>query len=126
MPQQASFTSDTYVPDKLIAANANLLVSNPITLISGQNLLRGALLGRITASGKLTLSLSAAVDGSQTPAGVLVDDCDASAGDKSALMFVRGDFIAEGVTFGAAHTAASTQAALRDLGIFLVSSQGGV
>ncbi len=126
MPQAASFSSDAFVPDKLIASNPQLLVSIPITVISGQNLVRGALLGKITASGKYNLSLSAAVDGSQTPAAVLVDDVDASAGDKPGLAYIRGDFIAEGLTYGTAHTAASVEAALRDLGIFLIKSQGGV
>jgi Bacteriophage lambda head decoration protein D len=126
MSQQASFSSDTYTPDKLIASNPNLLLSNGITVLSGQNLARGSLLGRITASGKYVLSLTAAADGSQTPAAILADDCDASAADKAAIAYFRGDFQEAGITFGTTHTAASTQAALRDLGIFVITSQGGV
>ena len=60
-------TEGTYAPDKLIAGNAHLLVGRKVTIISGQNLVRGAVLGKITASGKYNLSLSAAADGSQTP-----------------------------------------------------------
>ena len=40
-------TEGTYAPDKLIAGNAHLLVGRKVTIISGQNLTRGAVLGKI-------------------------------------------------------------------------------
>jgi hypothetical protein len=126
MSEQAKFSSDAYVPDELIANEPALLLSEKVTLLSGQNLTRGALLGKITASGKYVLSLSAAVDGSQTPSRVLVDDVDASAGDKEALAYRRGDFLDTGMTIGAGHTAASVKDALADIGIFIITAQGGV
>lgn len=49
------------------------------TLIAGQKLAAGSVLGLITASGKLTQLAPAAVDGSQTAVGVLVFPVDASA-----------------------------------------------
>lgn len=126
MGQSASFSTDVFTPGQLVANNPDLLFSIPGTLLAGQNLLRGALLGKITASGKYVLSLSAAVDGSQTPAGILVDDVNATAGDEAALLYIRGDFIADALTYGAAHTSATVAAALRDMGIFLFNAQGGV
>lgn len=122
----ATYKSDGYLPDGLIAGNAQLLLSEPITLLSGQNLKRGALLGQITVGGKWVLSLAAASDGSQVPKGILVDDCDASAGDKSTLAYKRGDFIDSAVIYGAGHTVASVKAGLADQGIFLIAAQGGV
>lgn len=122
----ASFTSATFTPDRLIAQNAHLLVHEPITLISGQNLLRGALLGKITASGKYNLSLSAAGDGSQTPAAILAEDTNAAAADKATVAYFRGDFDSSAVIFGASHTAATVKAALRTANIELISTQGGV
>lgn len=122
----ATYKSDGYTPDRLAGPNAHLLVSEKVTLNSGQNLTRGALLGRITTGGKYTLSLAASSDGSQVPVGILADDCNASAGDAEALVYVRGDFNQSAVTFGTGHTAASTKAALRDLGIFILPDQGGV
>lgn len=104
--------------DRLIAGNTQL-VSWDETLIAGQNLKRGALVGRITASGKLTLSTSAATDGSQAPIGILLDDYDATAGDVNCGIYVKGEFNQLAVIFGAGHTAASTKNALRNLGIFL-------
>jgi hypothetical protein len=119
-------TEGIYVPDNLVANEPALLLSEKGTLLSGQNLKRGALLGRITAGGKLMLSLSASGDGSQNPMAILAEDCDASAGDKECLYYVRGDFNDFAVTFGTGHTAASTKAALRDIGIFIVTGQQGV
>lgn len=122
----ATFVSEGYSPDGLIANNGTLLISEPITLISGQNLVRGALLGKITASGKYTLSLAAAVDGSEVPVAVLTHDCDASGGDAATLGYTRGDFQSQAITFGTGHTAASTKAGLADRGIFLITTQGGL
>ena len=62
----ASYSSSAFSPDKLIAGDMPLR-SRPITLISGENLTRGAVLGKITSGGKYNLSLSAAGDGSETP-----------------------------------------------------------
>ena len=116
----ADYTSTAFTPDRLIAGNAAQLVSRSITLISGQNLSRGAVLGKITASGKYNLSLSAAVDGSQTPDLILAVDTDASAGDAVTIAYSRGDFDERAVTLGTAHTADSIRETLRGKGIVLV------
>ncbi|HEY8732269.1 MAG TPA: head decoration protein, partial [Candidatus Limnocylindria bacterium] len=71
----ASQSQDTLALDALIAGDTDSIISEKITLITGQNLARGAVLGKITASGKYTLSLSAAVDGSQVPDRILAQDC---------------------------------------------------
>lgn len=126
MGQTATFTSTAYVPDALIAQNAHLLHAESVTLLAGQNLLRGALLGKITATGKYVLSLSAAVDGSQTPAAVLVDDTNATAADVATPAYFRGDFQAQAVILGASHTIASVREALRAKSILLINTQGGV
>jgi hypothetical protein len=120
MNELASFSSDAYTPDRLVAANPHLLEARQITLISGQNLLRGAVLGKITASGKYNLSLSAAVDGSQTPDAILAHDCNASGGDQVTVAYFRGDFNQGALTYGTAHTADSTREGLRDKGIVVV------
>lgn len=121
----ASFGTTTAPIDALIAGNAHLLVHQEITLISGQNLLRGAVLGKITASGKYNLSLSAAGDGSQTPFAVLAEDCNAAAGDKTTVAYFRGDFRADKLILGTAHTLSSIKQGLRDKNIEIVNVQGG-
>ena len=121
MDYKAKFaTEGTYAPDALIAGNAHLLVGRTVTIITGQNLTRGAVLGKITASGKYNLSLSAAVDGSQTPDLVLAEDCDATAADTQALAYERGDFNANALTLGTAHTVASIRDGLRAKGITIL------
>ncbi len=116
----AKFTSDTYNPDRLLAGTTQGLVARQITLITGQNLVRGAVLGKITASGKYNLSLSAAVDGSQTPDAILAEDCDATAADKVTVAYFTGHFNDSRITLGAAHTAASIREGLRAKGIHLI------
>lgn len=71
-------------------------------------------------SGKYKLSAAAAVDGSQVPVAVLAQDCDATAADKEAEVFVRGWFNESKLVLGAGHTANSTRDALALLGIILV------
>lgn len=122
-PQVPGISTDTYVPDRLIAGSNMGIVTNLGFLIAGQTLSRGALLGQITATGKYTLALSASVDGSQTPSAVLAETTDATAGDKSCTIYLTGEFNPNAMTFGTGHSAATTATvyALRDVGIFLKS-----
>lgn len=123
MEYQASFnTEGIYTPDCLLAGNSDLLVARKVTILSGQNIARGAVLGKITASGKYILSLSAAADGSETPDLILAEDCDATDGDKEALAYARGDFTDIGLTLGTGHTVASVTDALRAKGITIVKA----
>jgi len=118
----ASFTNQgTFTPDGLIAGHDDLQ-TRQITLVSGQNLRRGALLGKITAGGAYTLSASAAADGSQGPAVLLAEDTDATDGDKVTIAYFGGVFDENAITFGAGHSAASVRDALRDVGIKLQPS----
>ena len=120
----ASFTSTSSVaPDSLIIRDGMPVNSRSITLISGQNLTRGAVLGRITASGKYTLSLSAAVDGSQTPDLILAEDTDASGGDKTTTAYESGAFNQDKLVLGASHTLASIQEGLRAKNLVLKKVQ---
>lgn len=117
------FSSEEYAPDALHAGDFPIRTWD-VTLASGQNLTRGALLGKITSGGKYTLSLSAASDGSQTPDAILAEDCDASGGDKQAIVYISGDFNEDQIHYGASHTAASVRAGLRAKNIYLHPSVG--
>lgn len=110
----ASFTSvDVENPDQLLAHNAESILTYKETVLSGQGVvLRGTLLGKITSGGKVIKSLTAAVDGSQTPYGILAQDVDATSADKEALVYVSGTFNAHKVILGAAWTAATAARAL--------------
>lgn len=109
-----------------MATYDNLVLGETITdsgvIEAGQNLQRGAVLGKITASGKLVLSVDTATDGSQTPYAVLNQSTDASGGDKVAPIILCGELNEGALVFGGAHTADSTRDALRDVGIYIKKS----
>lgn len=93
-----------------------------VTLISGQNLAVGAVLGKITASGKYTLHAAGAGDGSAVAAGVLLFDCNATAGDTKCVALARGPAVVSdaALIFAGGITApqrATAVAALGTLGI---------
>ncbi len=116
--------SETYTPDNLIAGDYPL-VTGEVTIASGQNLQRGAVLGRITTSGECVLVDSAATDGSENPVGVLAEDCDASAAAKSHVpYYLAGEFNESALIFGGSDTAATHRDALRALNIYLKSVVG--
>jgi len=115
-------TEGVSTPDALIAGNHHLLVGRKVTILAGQNRKRGDVLGKVTASTKYVLSLSGSSDGSQTPDAVLAEDCDATAGDKQAMAYFRGDFNAAALTLGASHTVASVTEGLRAKGIAVLAS----
>jgi hypothetical protein len=89
------------------------MISRPVTILTGQNLKRGAVLGVVTASGKYVLSASAAGDGSQTPKAILAADVDTTtvAGDQVAPAYFTGEFGDLMMTFGTGHTQATVDAA---------------
>jgi hypothetical protein len=64
-----------------------------VTLLAGAAYPVGAVLGRITASGKYKLATSGGTDGAQTVAAVLLYAVDATAADASGLVVMRGPAI---------------------------------
>jgi hypothetical protein len=115
----ASQASESLAIDKLIAGDTAAIVTDKVTIIAGQNLVRGAVLGKITASGKYNLSLSAAVDGSQVPDRILAHDVNAVA-DTEAITYRTVRVNDNALTLGAAHTVASITEGLRAKGIHIV------
>ena len=64
-----------------------------VTLLEGTNYPVGAVLGRITASGKYKLATSGGSDGAQTASAVLLYAVDASATDAIGVVIARGPAI---------------------------------
>lgn len=64
-----------------------------VTLLAGTNYPVGAVLGRITASGKMKLSTATGTDGAQNAAAVLLYDVDATAADVTGIVVLRGPAI---------------------------------
>lgn len=90
---------------------------NAITVISGQNLALGTVVGTISASGKVTALAPAASDGSQNASGVILEAIDASGGDKAHYMLARGPAVLRlsRITWAGSPNAAQKAAALAQL-----------
>ncbi|CAI1576474.1 Uncharacterised protein [Serratia proteamaculans] len=114
---------DTFVPDQLLSGPLQV-VSDTVTVASGAaaKYKRGTVLGVITASGKYTLSVATATDGSEAPSAILADDVDASASDVFAGVYLMAEINQNRITFDPSWTLAKLKTALRPLGIFLRDS----
>ena len=64
-----------------------------ITLLLGTNYKSGAVLGKITASGKYKLAVVGAVDGSAVAVAVLLNPADATLADATGTILARGPVI---------------------------------
>jgi hypothetical protein len=99
----------------LSEANGNRSRENR-TLVSGQNLGAGAVLGKITTGGKYTGYDNTASDGSETAAGILYASVDATAGDLPCVVIVRdAEVIGDAIDFDAGQSGADQTAATADL-----------
>ena len=86
----ATKTMPVYNTDIFLYEEADFKFSrDQVTVISGQNLAAGTVVGKITASGKYTILAPAASDGSQVAAGVMEFDCNASAADTQGVVVSR-------------------------------------
>ena len=66
-----------------------------VTVVSGQNLACGTVVGRITASGKIAVYDNAASDGTQTAMGVLIAPVDATSADKPGVIIARAAIVVD-------------------------------
>jgi len=112
-----SFSSTSYSPDQLIAGGFPLITE--MAVLDTGVVVRGHVLGKVTATGKLIISLAAAGDGSQTPYAIALEGADATGGDKNIVVALSGEFNEDKLTLGAGHTLASIRDGLRDKGIYL-------
>lgn len=102
----------------------NLFSRDQVTVASGQTLPLGAVVGIVTATGKVKQIDPSATDGSQYAAGVLMQPCDAALIDREdGLMVARHAIVADhALTWPAAITAAEKQAAvlqMKSLGVLI-------
>jgi hypothetical protein len=107
-----------FVPDQLIAGNLKLVTST-VTFAAGNTLVRGQVVGQVTASGDYIPSVATATDGSQVPCGIVVDAVDASAAAAQGAIYEMGEFNANYMTFDTSWTLAALSRALRQFSIFV-------
>lgn len=107
----------------LLAEANGTLSREKKTVITGQNLQAGTVVGIITASGKITILAPAAGDGSQNAAGILLGAVDATSADAAGVIIARqAEAIAAELTWPGGITApqkTTATTALAALGIVL-------
>ena len=111
--------NDTFTPKQLLLGHLCCIVTGAVTLLAGIAYKAGAVLGKITATGKYTLVDNAAVDGSAVAKYVLSADVDATAADAPGIAYKTGLFNEAQLTFGGDDTAADHKEALEARGIFM-------
>lgn len=109
--------AETFVQDNLFSGDHEITTDSEI-LILGQNLKRGAVLGKITASGKVTLLDKSATDGSQEPHCVLAEDTDATTSDKKVPIYLTGQFDPTVLSVASGTTVAEMKTAMRKVCLF--------
>jgi len=98
------------------------LVTETLTVKQGENLVRGTVLGKITATGKMVIVDSTNTDGSENPYAVLVEDVDATSADVVSGGYVSGVFNENKLVFGGTDTYLTHKAAMRLLGMYIQPS----
>lgn len=95
----AGTASESTTVTHLITGDQDI-VTLPVTVVSGQNLAAGTVVGRLSASGKVTLAALGASDGSQVAYGILVNAIDATSADKAGTVYVGGCFNPDALVWG--------------------------
>ncbi|MEM1113273.1 MAG: head decoration protein [Pseudomonadota bacterium] len=96
------FTEPRHRGEHVISEANGSLSREEGVLVTGQNLVVGTVLGKITASGSYTAFNQDASDGSQVAAGVLYGAVDASTEDKPCVVHVRScELMAQALTWPA-------------------------
>ena len=102
------------------------LGDHPVITISGTlaagNLVSGTVVGKVTATGKYVILAPAASDGSESAAGILIGDLDASSAEEPGIFLAHGEAVSANLTWPAGITdnqKAAAIAQLRALGIFV-------
>ncbi len=87
MNRPAFIASDDYGPVLL-----------PETIGAGADLVKGTILGRVTATGKMIAYAAGASDGSENPVAVLMEDAKAAAADVKAVVGFAGVYVKANMT----------------------------
>lgn len=116
-------SSENFARDNLWAGTqVQPVVANSETLAAGQGLLvRGTVLGKVTATKKCVIVDSSAetgAPGSGVVYAVLAEDTDTTGGDKAAPVYYTGEYNERELVFGGTDTAETHRDAAKQIGIF--------
>jgi hypothetical protein len=84
-----TLTETTHDGEFIVSEASGTRSREVATLITGQDLAAGAVLGMITASSKYTVLAPAAGDGSEAAAGILFAATDATSADEECVLILR-------------------------------------
>lgn len=82
-------TEGAHAGEFIISEGNGYITRKAITVLSGEVLVAGAVLGLVTASGKYVEHNPAGVDGSENAIAILFEGVDATAGDASGVAIAR-------------------------------------
>lgn len=91
-PGIAAFASETFTEEALITGDAPITTTSEVMVDQATVLPAYSVVGRITASGKITLSDTAAVDGSQNPIGITCNEAPDNNVDQKIAIYRGGCF----------------------------------
>lgn len=121
----STFSSNERAYDNLIVPGVELVTERGV-LLSGQVVVRGQALGKITASGKVrTWGGAGSDDGHRTFYALAVDDTDATSGDVGISLYLKGEFYKNNVTIDGDQTADDIEdivSTARDIGIYFTEN----
>lgn len=123
-----TFTESNELSDVLKREFDPLHNREEVTIASGNNLKTGMVLGKVSASGKFIPYDDNNADGSQTAAAILLEDVDASAADKKAVVLARGPAVVsdKGLQWAGTVLAAEKITAAADLAVLGIVIRTGV
>ena len=123
-----AITNDLTLGDLLKYEEENLYSRDQVTVVNGQNLKLGAVIGRVSATQKVKALDPSATDGSEVAAGVVLQSIDASAAEKTnGLIVSRQAIVADhGLIWPAAITSEEKTAAIAQLEAIGVLVRQGV
>ena len=119
----ATFDSNERAYDNLLVGGKEFTTERG-TLLSGQDVVRGEALGKITSGGKLkTWGSGGSDDGHRTFYAIAAEDCDATGGDTGISYYKTGVFVKGSVVISGEASADEVDdidATARDIGIILI------
>ncbi len=109
-----------FTPKQLIIG-CHQMITGAIILLAGIAYSAGAVLGRVTATGKYTLVDNSKNDGTEIAKYILAGDVDATSADSPGIAYKTGQFNEAVLTFGGNDTADDHREALEARGIFMAT-----
>lgn len=110
------FSEPVNLGDLLKYEAPNLYSRDTVTVASGQVLELGAVVGRVTSTGKIKAIDPAETDGTESAIGVLLQACDATSADQKGVLLARHAIVHdESLVFPEGATSPQKSAALDQL-----------